>query len=63
MLCPNGVHNLNVNTEKYVPNPCKRSPRALEYFEFVGQMVGISLRVQVCVVRGGGGGVLREERG
>lgn len=49
VLCPNGVHNLNVNTGKYVPNPCKRSPRALEYFEFVGQMVGISLRVQLCL--------------
>ena len=49
VLCPNGQHNLNVNTEKYVPNPCKRSPRALEYFEFVGQMIGMSLRVQLCL--------------
>jgi hypothetical protein len=33
-----------VNTEKYVPSPKASSPQALAMFEFVGRLMGISLR-------------------
>ena len=38
-MCVQGV-----NTEKYVPNPKASSPQALAMFEFVGRLMGISLR-------------------
>eukprot|EP00940_MAST-03C_sp_MAST-3C-sp2_P003148 g3148.t1 len=49
LLCPNGQHKIHVNTDKYVPNPNATSPRAISYFEFLGKMMGISLRVQLCL--------------
>mmetsp|Transcript_16694 Transcript_16694/g.53294 ORF Transcript_16694/g.53294 Transcript_16694/m.53294 type:complete len:892 (+) Transcript_16694:267-2942(+) len=44
VLCPNGREANGVNTEKYMPNPRHTSPFALEMFEFVGRLIGISLR-------------------
>jgi hypothetical protein len=46
-LCPNGVHAVHMNTEKYVPNPAMVSPLALQMFEFMGKLMGMSLRY-VC---------------
>jgi hypothetical protein len=49
LLCPNGQHKINVNMDKYVPNPKATDPLAISYFEFLGKMMGVSLRVQLCL--------------
>ena len=42
-------HGHNINTDAYVPNPCAKSGLAVSYFEFLGKMIGISTRVQLCL--------------
>jgi hypothetical protein len=42
--CPNAAHEADVNLDKYVPNPKHASPLAIQMFEFVGKIMGISLR-------------------
>ena len=42
--CPNAQNEVGQNWEKYVPNPRHTSPRALEMFEFLGRIMGISMR-------------------
>lgn len=49
ILCPNGQHAVHVNTEKYVPNPSQTSPLALSMFEFMGRLMGMSLRSTLCL--------------
>jgi len=48
-LCPNGQHKIWGNMDKYVPNPRLTSPIAISYLEFLGKMIGISIRVQLCL--------------
>jgi hypothetical protein len=42
--CPNATHEAEVNLDKYVPNPKHTSPLAIQMFEFLGKIMGISLR-------------------
>lgn len=47
ILCPNGVHQVHMNMDKYVPNPRHTSTLALQMYEFLGKMMGMSLRVKL----------------
>ncbi len=54
LLSKNGQHNVHNNLDKFVPNPanlppfCKNSVEtALEMFEFVGKLMGMSLRAKL----------------
>lgn len=49
LQCPNGIHSVHVNMEKYVPNPKHTSNLALQMFEFMGKLMGMSLRVKLCL--------------
>lgn len=49
LLCPNGVHSVHVNMEKFVPNPRHTSALALQMFEFMGKLMGMSLRVKLLL--------------
>ena len=49
LLCPNGVLQDGVNTDKYLPNPRHVSPRAMAMFELVGRIMGCSLRLKMCL--------------
>ncbi|DAZ99878.1 TPA: hypothetical protein N0F65_008621 [Lagenidium giganteum] len=44
VLCPNGQHDTGINRGMYLPNPKCTSPVAIQMFEFVGKLLGISLR-------------------
>ena len=43
-LTPNGRHSSGLNNDKFVPNPLRTSPLALEMYVFVGKLLGISMR-------------------
>lgn len=45
--CPNAVTQEGFNTEKYVPNPHHTTPRTIEMFEFLGKLIGISMRFKM----------------
>jgi hypothetical protein len=48
--CPNAQHGLPTNTDKFLPNPqLATCPLALEMFEFVGKLMGMSLRANLCL--------------
>ena len=54
LLSKNGQHNVHNNLDKFVPNPshlppfCKSSvDTALEMFEFIGKLLGMSLRAKL----------------
>ena len=47
LLCPNGVHSVHINMDKYVPNPKYMSGIYLEMYEFVGKLMGMSLRAKL----------------
>lgn len=49
ILCPNGQHSVHVNTEKYIPNPSHTSALAMDMFRFVGKLIGMSIRVKLCL--------------
>ena len=49
VLCPNGKHNVHINTEKYLPNPAYQSPIEMQMFEFIGRLMGSSLRAKLCL--------------
>ncbi|CAM9241523.1 unnamed protein product [Heterosigma akashiwo] len=50
VLCPNGQHQVAVNTDKYVPSPARpESPLAMQMLEFVGKLMGISLRTKTTL--------------
>jgi hypothetical protein len=49
LLCPNGQHETHTNLDKYVPNPAHTTPLALEMFEFVGRLMGMSLRAKCAL--------------
>lgn len=44
VLCPNGQHDTGINRSMYLPNPKCTSPVAVQMYEFVGKLLGISLR-------------------
>lgn len=47
ILCPNGQHAININTEKYLPNPSQKSSTALKMFQFIGRIMAMSIRVKL----------------
>jgi hypothetical protein len=48
--CPNALHGLPTNVDKFLPNPqLACCPLGLEMYEFVGKMMGISLRANLCL--------------
>ena len=48
-LCPNGKHSVHMNTEKFLPNPVHRGPIEILMFEFIGRLMGTSLRAKLCL--------------
>jgi rubredoxin len=48
-LCPNGKHGVHINTEKYVPNPAYSGVVEMQMFEFIGRIMGSSLRAKMCL--------------
>jgi hypothetical protein len=48
-LCPNGEHKINNNMDKFVPSPLSVSPLAISMFEFVGKLMGLSLRTKATL--------------
>jgi hypothetical protein len=42
--CPNARHGHSENLDKFVPNPGQVSPLAVQMFEFLGKLMGVSLR-------------------
>ena len=49
VLCPNGVHKVGTNLDKYLPNGAATSPLAIAMFEFVGKLMGVSLRTKATL--------------
>jgi hypothetical protein len=49
LLCPNGVLQDGVNTDKYLPNPAHTSPRCIGMLELIGRLMGCSLRLKMCL--------------
>jgi hypothetical protein len=49
LLCPNGVHKVGTNLDKYLPNGAATSPLAIAMFEFVGKLMGVSLRTKATL--------------
>jgi hypothetical protein len=49
ILCPNGQHETHVNCDKFVPNPKHTGPLALQMYEFVGKLMGCSLRAKLML--------------
>lgn len=49
ILCPNGQHSVHLNMDKYIPNPQHTSPLALHMMEFVGKLIGMSLRAKLAL--------------
>jgi len=45
-LCPNGKFSLGENREKYIPRPSFVSSTHLEWFKFLGVLIGVSLRTK-----------------
>ena len=48
-LCPNAQHQVYMNMDKYVPNPSQSGPMAMSMFEFVGKLMGLSLRAKLAL--------------
>lgn len=44
--CPNARNTTNINMDKYVPNPSYSSGNYLSMYEFIGIVMGISLRFE-----------------
>ena len=48
--CPNALHGLPTNMDKYIPRPkLACCPLALDMYEFVGKMMGMSMRANLCL--------------
>jgi hypothetical protein len=48
--CPNSMHDVHLNKEKFIPNPKYRDDHlAMEMYLFVGKMMGVSLRANLCL--------------
>jgi hypothetical protein len=46
LRCPNAVHNVGANRDKWVPHPGATGPLALEQFAFLGRLMGLAARTQ-----------------
>jgi hypothetical protein len=49
ILCPNGQHSVHLNMDKFIPNPQHLTPLALQMMEFVGKLMGMSLRAKLAL--------------
>eukprot|EP01039_Chlorochromonas_danica_P006368 gene6368-7021_t len=49
LLSPNGRQAVHSEMDKFVPNPKHTGPLALEMFVFVGKLMGMSLRSNLCL--------------
>lgn len=49
VLCPNGKHNVHLNTEKYLPNPAHTGIIEIQMLEFIGRLMGGSMRAKLCL--------------
>ena len=49
ILCPNGQHDVHMNKDKYVPHPGHTGPLALKMMNFVGRLMGMSLRSKMLL--------------
>ena len=49
ILCPNGQHSVHLNMDKFIPNPQHVTPLALHMMEFVGKLMGMSLRAKLAL--------------
>eukprot|EP00501_MAST-03F_sp_TOSAG23-6_P000125 GSMAST32.ASY1.ANO1.127.1 assembled CDS len=49
ILCPNGVQKIGQNQDAYVPNAAAASPKHIRMFEFIGKLLGISLRTKASL--------------
>lgn len=49
LLSPNGKYEVHSNMEKYIPNPSFVDPLSIQMFEFIGRLMGMSLRVKLCL--------------
>ena len=47
--CPNRTRGDKVNADSFVPNPAHRTPLALSMLEFLGRMLGLSLRSKAAL--------------
>jgi hypothetical protein len=47
--CANAVDQVGTNKDKFVPDPQQVSKRSIEMFEFVGKLVGVSIRANLCL--------------
>ena len=47
--CANAKHDAYENRDKFVPNPKWRDESSLRHFEFVGMLMGMSLRANLCL--------------
>jgi len=46
LRCPNGVNNVGINREKWIPNPAATSPLHFEMYSFLGKIMGSAIRSQ-----------------
>lgn len=49
LLCPNGQHSVHLNIDKFLPNPQHSSYLSLQMMEFVGKLMGMSLRAKLAL--------------
>ena len=49
LLCPNGKHEVHCNMDKFIPNPSLTDTTSLKMFEFIGRLMGMSIRVKLCL--------------
>lgn len=53
VMCPNGINQDGLNMDKFVPNPkhfsSSGASRVLPMFEFIGRLMGCSLRQKLCL--------------
>ena len=47
--CPNAQHEVHTNMDKFVPNPQHSDSLTMQMFEFIGKLMGMSLRVKLCL--------------
>lgn len=45
--CPNALHAVHTNCDKFVPNTFHTGVLAMQMFEFIGKLMGLSLRVKL----------------
>ena len=46
LRCPNATSEIGFNQDKYIPNPSAISEQQLKQFEFIGKLIGISIRTK-----------------